>query len=76
MYKDIPFFKVNKNKYSSKKKVLVIGEIGSNHNNDYNLALRSIDAAINAKCDAVKFQLFKADKIIQRKSPGWKILKK
>jgi len=76
MYKDIPFFKVNKNKYLSKKKVLVIGEIGSNHNNDYNLALRSIDAAVNAKCDAVKFQLFKADKIIQRKSPGWKILKK
>jgi N,N'-diacetyllegionaminate synthase len=76
MYKDIPFFKVNKNKYSSKKKILIIGEIGSNHNNDYNLALLSIDAAVNAKCDAVKFQLFKADKIIQRKSPGWKILKK
>ncbi len=75
MYKNIQFFKVNKNKYSPKKKILIIAEIGSNHNNDFNLAIKSIDAAVNAKCDAVKFQLFKADKIIQRKSPGWKILK-
>ena len=58
------------------KKGPIIGKIESNHNNDYNLALRSIDVAVNTKYDAVKFQLFKADKIIQRKSTGWKILKK
>lgn len=76
MYSQIPFFTVKKKKYKSNKKILIIAEIGSNHNNDFDLAIKLINAAIEAKCDAVKFQLFTADKIVQRKSPGWKVLKK
>ena len=36
--------------------VFIIGEIGINHNGDLNLAKRLIDAAVQAGCDAVKFQ--------------------
>lgn len=39
----------------------VIAEIGSNHNQDLDLALRMIDAALEAGADAVKFQTFKAE---------------
>ncbi len=38
----------------------VIAEIGSNHNQDFALALKHIDAAAAAGVDAVKFQTFKA----------------
>src|SRR6056297_1937342 len=39
----------------------IIAEIGSNHNQDYDLARRMIDAALGAGADAVKFQTFKAE---------------
>lgn len=38
----------------------VIAEIGSNHNQDFDLALKLIDVAAEAGVDAVKFQTFKA----------------
>jgi len=39
----------------------IIAEIGSNHNQSYDLARRMIDAALAAGADAVKFQTFKAE---------------
>ncbi len=36
--------------------VYVIGEIGINHNGDVDIARRLIDVAVDAGCDAVKFQ--------------------
>ena len=36
--------------------VLVVGEIGINHNGDITIAKRLIDMAKAAGCDAVKFQ--------------------
>ncbi|MDX8349285.1 N-acetylneuraminate synthase family protein [Cognatiyoonia sp. IB215446] len=39
----------------------LIAEIGSNHNQDWDLALRLIDAAAEAGADAVKFQTFKSE---------------
>ena len=36
--------------------VYIIGEIGINHNGDINIAKKLIDSAVNAGCDAVKFQ--------------------
>lgn len=38
------------------QKVLVIAEIGINHNGDLNIAKKMIDAAVLAGCDVVKFQ--------------------
>lgn len=40
------------------KKVFIIAEAGVNHNGDYKLALKLIDAAVEAKADAIKFQTF------------------
>jgi len=42
----------------------IIAEAGVNHNGDINLAKRLIDVAVDAAADAVKFQTFKADKIV------------
>ncbi|HJO18385.1 MAG TPA: N-acetylneuraminate synthase family protein [Vicinamibacterales bacterium] len=39
----------------------VIAEIGSNHNQDFDLAKKTIDAAAEAGVDAVKFQTFRAE---------------
>lgn len=49
----------------------VIAEIGSNHNQDYDLALRMIDAAVKSGVDAVKFQTFRASNHYSKKSPSF-----
>jgi len=49
--------------------VYVIAEIGCNHNGDVNLAKEMVDAAVHAGVDAVKFQTFKADKLISKFAP-------
>jgi sialic acid synthase SpsE len=52
----------------------VIAEIGSNHNHDFDLAIRMIDAAADAGVDAVKFQTFRADRHYSRHAPGFSYL--
>jgi len=46
------------------QKVLIIAEAGVNHNGDLQKALALVDAAAEAGADYVKFQTFKADKIV------------
>ena len=46
------------------KHVMVIAEAGVNHNGDINKALKLIDVAAEAGADYVKFQTFKAEKIV------------
>lgn len=41
----------------------IIAEAGSNHDQDFDQALKLIDIAADAGADAVKFQVFSADKI-------------
>lgn len=48
------------------KKVIIIAEAGVNHNGDYGNAKKLILAAANAGADYVKFQTFKADKIVNK----------
>lgn len=45
-------------------KVFVIAEAGVNHNGDIKIAKQLIDAAAEAGVDAVKFQTFKAEKLV------------
>lgn len=47
-------------------RVLIIAEAGVNHNGELGKALALIDAAAEAGADYVKFQTFKADKIVNR----------
>ncbi len=44
-------------------KTYIIAEAGVNHNGDMDTAKRLVDAAIDAGADAVKFQMFKAEKL-------------
>jgi len=48
------------------KKVLIIAEVGVNHNGDFELAKKLIDVAADAGADFVKFQTFKADKLVSK----------
>jgi N,N'-diacetyllegionaminate synthase len=45
-------------------RVLIIAEAGVNHNGELKLAKQLIDAAANAGADFVKFQTFKANKLV------------
>lgn len=53
----------------------VIAEIGSNHDGDFDTALRLMDIAREADADAVKFQSFLADHLVKRDSPDYNLLK-
>ncbi|KLO21314.1 hypothetical protein X275_09545 [Marinitoga sp. 1197] len=46
-----------------KNGVYIIAEAGVNHNGDINIAYKLINAAAEAKADAIKFQTFKANKV-------------
>ena len=48
---------------NKQKKVFFIAEIGINHNGDMKLAKQLIDVAVEAGCDAVKFQKRTVDKV-------------
>lgn len=45
-------------------KVFIIAEAGVNHNGDLELAKKLVDAAVEAGADVVKFQTFKAEKLV------------
>lgn len=47
-------------------KVIIIAEAGVNHNGDFENAKKLILAAANAGADYVKFQTFKADKLVSK----------
>ena len=48
------------------KKVFIIAEAGVNHNGSTELAKKLIDVASEAGVDAVKFQTFKAEKLVSK----------
>jgi len=47
-------------------KVLIIAEAGVNHNGSLDLAFKLVDAAVAAGVDYIKFQTFKADKLVSK----------
>jgi N-acetylneuraminate synthase len=48
--------------------VFIIAEIGVNHNGDVGIAKKLIDSAKSAGADAVKFQTFKAEKLVTERA--------
>lgn len=49
--------------------IFIIAEAGVNHNGSLELAKKLIDVASDAGADAVKFQTFKADKLVSKTAP-------
>ena len=47
----------------------IIGEAGVNHNGSFELARKLVDVAVDAGCDAVKFQTFKAENVCSSLAP-------
>jgi N-acetylneuraminate synthase len=52
-----------------KKRVLIIAEIGCNHNGDVSMAKKLVEAAVYAGADAAKIQSFIPEEMITEKSP-------
>ena len=60
----------------SYNETFIIAEAGVNHNGSLELAKKMIDAAVEIGADAVKFQTFKAEKVISRYAPKAEYQKK
>lgn len=52
------------NYFNNLEKVFVIAEAGVNHNGDLAMAFEMIEAAVNVGVDAIKFQTFRAEKLV------------
>mgnify|MGYP003949342747 CR=1 FL=1 len=52
--------------FNTKKKILIVGEIGNNHEGSFKNAIKLINMAARAGVDAVKFQTFKTEKFISK----------
>jgi len=57
-------------------KTFIIAEAGVNHNGSIELAKKLIDVAVEAGVNAVKFQTFKADKLVLKYAPKAEYQKK
>ncbi len=68
-------FKIRNDIISLSNKPYIIAEIGSNFNQDINIAKELIDVAAESKAQAVKFQLFNAHLLYPDKGEIYKIFK-
>jgi N-acetylneuraminate synthase/N,N'-diacetyllegionaminate synthase len=66
---DIEAITVENLKIGPSRPVFIIAEAGVNHNGDIGLGKGLIDIAAEAGADAVKFQTFKADRVVSLMAP-------
>lgn len=56
-------FKIGNKEIGKNKPTFIIAELSANHMNDFNIAVKTIEAMAEAGADAVKFQTFSPDTI-------------
>ena len=64
------------NGIDTSRKIFIIAEAGINHNGRLDLAYELVDVAKEAGADAIKFQTFKAEKVVSSKAPKAEYQKK
>ncbi|MGQ9558025.1 MAG: N-acetylneuraminate synthase [Desulfurispora sp.] len=55
--------------FAQRTNTFIIAEAGVNHNGSLELAKQLVDVAVQAGADAVKFQTFRAEKLVSRSAP-------
>ena len=68
-------FKIGTRSVGDNNPCFFIAEIGSNYNQDFDLARKLIDKAVESGVDAVKFQTFRANEHYSKLTPGFGYLK-
>lgn len=67
---------IGKTKVGGSHPCFIIAEVGINFDGKYDQALALIDAAADAGCNAVKFQMFKAERMYAKKAGKYKTASK
>ena len=68
--------KIGNKEVGEGKPTFIIAEAGSNHDQRLDQAKKLIEIAAESGVDAIKFQLFKAEKLYPKNDPVYEILKK
>lgn len=63
LWSNIMGFKIDKKEIGENKPTFIIAELSANHMNDFDIAVKTIEAMAEAGADAVKFQTFTPDTI-------------
>ena len=63
--------KIENKKIGENHPCFTIAEAGANHDSSVENAKKLIDAAIKAKADSIKFQTYKASKLVTRSAPKY-----
>jgi len=66
---EIKSISIDECRVGKREPCFIIGEAGVNHNGSVELARELVDLAVDAGCDAVKFQTFKTEKVCSPLAP-------